>query len=193
MHNEIMKANASGTLQLILHSTFYITLKGGFHMASIAVCPGSFDPVTLGHLDIITRGAKVFDKVIVAVLNNRSKQPLFSVEERVQLLRDVTKDLHNVEVDCFHGLLIDYVKEKKASAIIKGLRAVSDFEYEMQMASINRKLDEDVETFFMMTNNKFSYLSSSIVKEIAKYNAPVGDLVPEIVEKALQEKYRAGK
>lgn len=158
-------------------------------MASIAVCPGSFDPVTLGHLDIITRGAKVFDKVIVAVLNNRSKQPLFTVEERVELLKEVTKDLANVEVDSFHGLLIDYVKEKNASAIIKGLRAVSDFEYEMQMASINRKLDEDVETFFMMTNNNFSYLSSSIVKEIAKYNAPVADLVPDIIEKALKEKY----
>ncbi len=158
-------------------------------MASIAVCPGSFDPVTLGHLDIVTRGAKVFDKVIVAVLNNRSKQPLFTVEERVQLLKEVTKDLPNVEIDSFDGLLIDYVKEKEASAIIKGLRAVSDFEYEMQMASINRKLDENVETFFMMTNNKYSYLSSSIVKEIAKYHAPVADLVPNIVEKALKEKY----
>ncbi len=158
-------------------------------MASIAVCPGSFDPVTLGHLDIITRGASVFDKVIVAVLNNRSKQPLFSVEERVHLLKEVTKDIPNVEIDSFNGLLIDYVKAKQASAIIKGLRAVSDFEYEMQMASINRKLDEDVETFFMMTNNKFSYLSSSIVKEIAKYNAHVGDLVPEVVENALKEKF----
>ncbi|QOY34355.1 pantetheine-phosphate adenylyltransferase [Anaerobacillus isosaccharinicus] len=158
-------------------------------MASIAVCPGSFDPVTLGHIDIITRGAKVFDKVIVAVLNNRSKQPLFTVEERVLLLKEVMKDLPNVEIDSFNGLLIDYVKEKEASAIIKGLRAVSDFEYEMQMASINRKLDENVETFFMMTNNKFSYLSSSIVKEIAKYDAPVGDLVPDIVENALKEKY----
>lgn len=158
-------------------------------MASVAVCPGSFDPVTLGHVDIITRGAKVFDKVIIAVLKNHSKNPLFTVEERVILLKEVTKHLDNVEIDSFHGLLIDYVKEKKASAIIKGLRAVSDFEYEMQMASINRKLDESIETFFMMTNNNYSYLSSSIVKEIAKYNAPVGDLVPEIVEKALREKY----
>lgn len=158
-------------------------------MASIAVCPGSFDPVTLGHLDIISRGAKVFDKVIVAVLNNRSKQPLFSVEERVALLKEVTKDIPNVEIDSFNGLLIDYIKEKQASTIIKGLRAVSDFEYEMQMASINRKLDDEVETFFMMTNNNYSYLSSSIVKEIAKYNAPVSDLVPEVVERALIEKF----
>ncbi|WP_078595456.1 pantetheine-phosphate adenylyltransferase [Evansella clarkii] len=158
-------------------------------MASIAVCPGSFDPVTLGHLDIIKRGSKVFDKVIVAVLNNRSKQPLFTVEERIELLRETTRDIPNVEVDNFNGLLIDYVKEKNASAIIKGLRAVSDFEYELQMASINRKLDENVETFFMMTNNKYSYLSSSIVKEIAKYDAPVGDLVPDAVEEALKKKY----
>lgn len=158
-------------------------------MASIAVCPGSFDPVTLGHLDIITRGAKVFDKVIVAVLNNRNKQPLFTVEERIQLLQETTKDLPNVEVDHFNGLLIDYVKRKNASAIIKGLRAVSDFEYELQMASINRKLDDNVETFFMMTNNKYSYLSSSIVKEVAKYQASVEDLVPEVVEAALRKKF----
>lgn len=158
-------------------------------MASVAICPGSFDPVTLGHLDIITRGSKVFDKVIVAVLNNKSKQPLFTVEERVDLLREVTKEIKNVEVDAFNGLLIDYAKQKNANTIIKGLRAVSDFEYEMQMASINRKLDQDVETFFMMTNNKFSYLSSSIVKEIAKYHAPVSDWVPDAVERALWKKY----
>ncbi|MBU9720465.1 MULTISPECIES: pantetheine-phosphate adenylyltransferase [Bacillaceae] len=158
-------------------------------MGSIAVCPGSFDPVTLGHLDIITRGAKVFDKVIVAVLNNRNKSPLFTVEERLDLLRQTTSDLKNVEVDSFDGLLIDYVKNKNANAIIKGLRAVSDFEYELQMASINRNLNEDVETFFMMTNNKYSYLSSSIVKEVAKYHAPVSDLVPGIVEEALKKKF----
>ncbi|MDG5788311.1 pantetheine-phosphate adenylyltransferase [Evansella sp. AB-P1] len=158
-------------------------------MGSIAVCPGSFDPVTLGHLDIITRGSKVFDKVIVSVLHNRNKQPLFTIEERIELLKQTTKEIPNVEVDHFNGLLIDYVKKKKANAIIKGLRAVSDFEYELQMASINRKLDEDVETFFMMTNNNYSYLSSSIVKELAKYHASVNDLVPEIVEEALRKKY----
>lgn len=158
-------------------------------MASIAVCPGSFDPVTMGHLDIITRGAKVFDTVIVAVLNNQSKKPLFSVAERVELLKEVTKDLPNVEIDSFNGLLIDYAKRVNASTIIRGLRAVSDFEYEMQVASINRKLDHDVETFFMMTNNQYSYLSSSIVKEIAKYHAPVSDLVPVSVEEALRKKF----
>ncbi|MFV8827034.1 pantetheine-phosphate adenylyltransferase [Alkalihalobacterium sp. APHAB7] len=158
-------------------------------MASIAVCPGSFDPVTYGHLDIITRGSKVFDKVIVAVLNNRNKTPLFVVEERVKLLQEVTAHIENVEIDSFNGLLVDYVKQKKATTIIRGLRAVSDFEYEMQAASINRKLDPEVETFFMMTNNQFSYLSSSIVKEVAKYGANVSDIVPDVVEAALRTKY----
>ncbi|WP_096435526.1 pantetheine-phosphate adenylyltransferase [Alteribacter populi] len=159
-------------------------------MGSVAVCPGSFDPVTLGHLDIVTRGAKVFDRVIVSVLNNRSKNPLFSIDERVALLKETTAHLPNVEVDSFDGLLIEYVKNKQANAIIKGLRAVSDFEYELQMASINRKLDEDIETFFMMTNNQYSYLSSSIVKELAKYQASVTDLVPAQVETALLEKFK---
>ncbi|WP_332632213.1 pantetheine-phosphate adenylyltransferase [Halalkalibacter flavus] len=159
-------------------------------MTSIAVCPGSFDPVTLGHLDIITRGASVFDKVIVAVLHNRNKQPMFTVEERVSLLYEATKDLKNVEVDSFNGLLIDYVKEKKANTIIRGLRAVSDFEYEMQAASINKKLGPDIETFFMMTNNHYSYLSSSIVKEVAKYNADVSDIVPDVVAEALKTKFK---
>ncbi|MBP1930740.1 pantetheine-phosphate adenylyltransferase [Ammoniphilus resinae] len=158
---------------------------------SIAVCPGSFDPVTKGHLDIITRGAKVFDKVIVAVLINHTKQPLFTTEERIDLLKQVTNHLPNVEVDAFNGLLVDYMKVNKANAIIKGLRAVSDFEYEMQMASINRLLDEEIETFFMMTNNQYSFLSSSIVKEIAKYQADVSSLVPPIVEEALQRKFAA--
>ncbi|MFC0558722.1 pantetheine-phosphate adenylyltransferase [Halalkalibacter alkalisediminis] len=158
-------------------------------MASIAVCPGSFDPVTLGHLDIITRGASVFDKVIVAVLHNRNKQPMFSIEERVSLLQEATKDLPNVEIDSFNGLLIDYMKEKKANTIIRGLRAVSDFEYEMQAASINKKLGPEIETFFMMTNNHYSYLSSSIVKEVAKYDADVSDIVPDVVAKALKQKF----
>ncbi|MDQ0339195.1 pantetheine-phosphate adenylyltransferase [Caldalkalibacillus uzonensis] len=154
-----------------------------------AVCPGSFDPVTYGHLDIIQRAANVFDHVIVAVLNNSSKKPLFTVEERMELLREVTRDMSNVEVDSFNGLLIDYMKKKGANTIVRGLRAVSDFEYELQVASINRKLDDSIETFFMMTNNKYSYLSSSIVKEIAKYHASVSDLVPPEVEEALMKKF----
>jgi len=157
---------------------------------TIAVYPGSFDPVTYGHIDIISRGASVFDKVIVAVLHNRNKEPMFSIDERVALLREVTKDIENVEIDSFNGLLINYMRERKAKTIIRGLRAVSDFEYEMQAASINKKLGPDVETFFMMTNNNYSYLSSSIVKEVAKYDADVSDLVPSAVEKALRTKFK---
>lgn len=155
----------------------------------IAVCPGSFDPVTNGHLDIIQRGSKTFDKVIVSVLVNGSKKPLFSTEERVALLKEVTKNLPNVEVESFEGLLIDYMKSKNAKVIIKGLRAVSDFEYEMQMASINRLIEDKIETFFMMTNNQYSYLSSSIVKEIARFNADVSAIVPFVVEEALKKKF----
>ena len=158
-------------------------------MASVAVCPGSFDPITYGHLDIISRAARVFDVVYVSILNNKNKKPLFTVEERVQLLHEVTQEMENVEVDSFDGLLVEYMDLKSAKTIIKGLRAVSDFEYELQMASINRKLNDEVETFFMMTNNKYSYLSSSIVKNVAQYHGSVKDLVPYPVEKALQQKF----
>ncbi|WP_413301498.1 pantetheine-phosphate adenylyltransferase [Bacillus sp. 1P10SD] len=158
-------------------------------MASIAVCPGSFDPITYGHLDIIRRGAKVFDSVYVVVLNNSAKNPLFSVEERISLIKEVTKDMPNVMVDEFAGLLVDYAKSVNANAILRGLRAVSDFEYEMQITSMNRVLNEDIETFFIMTNNQYSFLSSSIVKEVAKYNGKITELVPPIVEKELQKKF----
>jgi pantetheine-phosphate adenylyltransferase len=155
----------------------------------VAVYPGSFDPVTFGHLDIIRRAAKQFDRLVVAVLNNTTKNPLFSLEERMALLRDVTADLPNIEIDGFRDLLINYMAKKQAHVIVRGLRAVSDFEYELQMASMNHKLSADVETFFMMTNPTYSYLSSSIVKEIAKFHGPVSDLVPMEVEKALQNKF----
>lgn len=158
--------------------------------ANIAVYPGSFDPVTLGHLDIIHRAAKQFDKLIVAVSNHDRKNPLFTFEEREALLTEVTKDLPNVEIDSFNDLLINYAKTRKASIIVRGLRAVSDFEYELQMASMNRKLSNDAETFFMMTNPKYSFLSSSVVKEIAKFHGPVADFVTPNVEQALKEKYK---
>lgn len=158
-------------------------------MTRLAICPGSFDPITNGHLDIIQRGADIFDHVIVALFNNQMKQPLFSVDERVDLIKEAVKDLPNVTVDSSEGLLIDYAREKEAHVILRGLRAVSDFEYEMQITSMNRKLDESIETFFMMTNNQYSFLSSSIVKEVAKYKASVSGLVPPIVEEALREKY----
>jgi len=160
-------------------------------LASIAVCPGSFDPITFGHLDIIRRGAKVFDKVYVVVLNNSSKKPVFTVEERLSLIQEVTKDIPNVKVDEFSGLLIDYAKSVNANAILRGLRAVSDFEYEMQITSMNRVLNDEIETFFIMTNNQYSFLSSSIVKEVAKYHGNISTLVPPIVEKELQKKFKA--
>ncbi|GIN74393.1 phosphopantetheine adenylyltransferase [Bacillus sp. J14TS2] len=158
-------------------------------MKNIAVCPGSFDPVTMGHMDIIQRGAKVFEEVRVVVLNNSSKKSLFSVEERLELLKAVTKDFDNVIVDTFDGLLVDYAQKVKAKAIIRGLRAVSDFEYEMQITSMNRVLNEQIETFFIMTNNQYSFLSSSIVKEVAKYKGNISELVPKEVEKALEKKF----
>jgi pantetheine-phosphate adenylyltransferase len=158
-------------------------------VGKIAVCPGSFDPITYGHLDIIQRGAKVFDEVYVCVLNNSSKKPLFTVDERVQLIEEVTKPIPNVKVDTFQGLLVDYAKSVNANAIIRGLRAVSDFEYEMQITSVNRVLNEDIETFFVMTNNQYSFLSSSIVKEVAKYNGNISELVPKPVEEALKKKF----
>lgn len=160
-------------------------------MASIAVCPGSFDPITLGHLDIIKRGAKVFDQVYVVVLNNSSKSPLFNVQERIDLILEVTKEIPNVKVDSFQGLLVDYAKSVNANAILRGLRAVSDFEYEMQITSMNRVLNEEIETFFVMTNNQYSFLSSSIVKEVAKYNGNIAELVPLPVKEALIDKFKS--
>lgn len=155
----------------------------------IAVVPGSFDPITNGHLDIIKRAADVFDIIYVAVLNNSSKDPLFSIDERMDLIREVTKDIPNVRIESSSGLLIDYARAKNAKAIVRGLRAISDFEYEMQITSMNKFLDESIETFFIMTKNQYSFLSSSIVKEVARYGGVVSGLVPEVIEKALIEKY----
>jgi len=158
-------------------------------MKRIAVCPGSFDPITLGHLDIIKRGARVFDEVIVVVLNNSAKNSLFTLEERKELITEATSAIPNVSVDSFSGLLMDYAKKINASAILRGLRAVSDFEYEMQITAMNKKLVDEIDTFFVMTNNQYSFLSSSIVKEVAKYGGNVKDLVPDCVNSALTEKF----
>lgn len=155
----------------------------------IAVVPGSFDPITKGHLDIIKRAADIFDTVYVAVLNNSAKKSLFSIEERMALIAEVTESFPNVRIESSSGLLIDYAKAKNAKAIVRGLRAVSDFEYEMQITSMNRVLDESIETFFIMTKNQYSFLSSSIVKEVAKYGGNVSELVPAVVERALKEKF----
>lgn len=155
----------------------------------IAVYPGSFDPITFGHLDIINRGLKIFDEVIIAVAENPVKKALFSIEERVELIRQVLNGNGRAKVDTFGGLLINYVLAKGASVIIRGLRAVSDFEYEFQIAQMNRGISQEVETLFMMTSVPFSYLSSSIVKEVSSLNGPVDGLVPAIVKKALDAKY----
>ncbi|SDK20957.1 pantetheine-phosphate adenylyltransferase [Lacicoccus qingdaonensis] len=158
-------------------------------MTRIAVCPGSFDPITYGHLDIIERTSKVFDKVYISVLKNSSKKGLFTPEERVEMIEEVTSHLDNVEVKQFYGLLVDFCNEVGAKAIVRGLRAVSDFEYEMQLTSMNRKLDSDIETIYMMTNNNYSFISSSIVKEVAKYGGKIEDVVPPHVANLLQEKF----
>lgn len=154
----------------------------------VAVYPGSFDPVTYGHIDIIERVAVLFDRVIVAVSRNRRKAPLFLVEERVDMLRQVLQPYYNVEVDSFDGLTVDYTKEQGAQAIIRGLRAISDFENELMLAHTNKKLDASVETIFLMTRAEFSFISSSAVKEIAYYNGCVLDMVPPLVEERLREK-----
>ena len=158
-------------------------------LSKIAVVPGSFDPLTNGHLDIIKRAARVFGDVRVAIMNNSSKNSLFTAEERVNLIAEVTATMPNVKVESSSGLLIDYAESVGASAIVRGLRAVSDFEYEMQITSMNRYLDESIETFFIMTNNQYSFLSSSIVKEAAKYGGSISGLVPPQVEAALKKKY----
>lgn len=155
-----------------------------------AIYPGSFDPVTYGHLDIIERSSRLFDCLVVAILNNPKKDYLFSVDERIHMLKESTKHLYNVEIDSFSGLLVDYAKIKDAKVIVKGLRAISDFEYELQMASINKKLSPSIETLFMMTNNKYSYLSSSIVKEVALFNGNVDCLVPPIVSNCIYQKIK---
>ena len=157
----------------------------------IAVCPGSFDPVTLGHLDIITRASKLFDHVIVLVSKNIMKaEASFTTQERKEMIQRVTKDLPNVSIDILNGLLADYVKEVQAIAIVKGLRAVSDFEYEFQMALLNKALNPEYETMFMMTNTKYSYISSSMVKELAGFHGDLTGLVPcEIIE-TIEEKYK---
>jgi len=155
-----------------------------------AVYPGSFDPATNGHIDIIKRSGALFDKVIVAVLINPNKSPLFSVEERVDILRRTCGDIKNVEIDSFSGLLIDYCKSKNANVIVKGLRAVSDFEYELQMAHMNKKLNQEIETVFIMTSSRYSYLSSSLVKEVAQFGGCIRGLVPEVIEKEIYERLK---
>lgn len=159
-------------------------------MERIAVYPGSFDPITNGHLDIIRRASRIYDKVIVGVLCNGGKNPVFTPEERVCMIRSVTSDIQNVEVDSFTGLLVEFVKAKNAEVIIKGLRTVADFEYEFQMALLNKALNPEYETMFMMTDTKYSYISSSMVKELAGFKGDLTGLVPASIINKIQEKYK---
>jgi len=156
----------------------------------LAVYPGSFDPLTNGHVDIIERGTRLFDKIVVAILLNVEKSPLFSMQERVEIVREVFKGRPNVEVDTFEGLLVDYVAARKADVIVRGLRALSDFETEFQMALMNRRLNSHIETVFMMPAEQYTYISSRLIKEVFSLGGQVRGLVPEIVESRLREKQR---
>jgi pantetheine-phosphate adenylyltransferase len=160
-------------------------------MSTLAVYPGSFDPLTNGHVDIIARGARLFDRIIVAILLNAEKAPLFTVAERVDIAREVFKGRPNVEVDTFDGLLVDYVERRHAQVIVRGLRAVSDFEFEFQMALMNQRLNSNIETVFMMPAEKYTYISSRLIKEVFSLGGRVDGLVPELVEKRLREKPEA--
>jgi len=155
----------------------------------LAIYPGTFDPITNGHLDLVLRGLRIFDKIIIAVAPHPKKLPLLSLEERLRLIKESVKGLKNVEVEAFNGLLVDYVKKKKGCVVMRGLRAVSDFEYELQMALMNRRLDMKIETVFMMPSEEFSYLTSTIVKEVASFGGSIKGLVSEAVEIALREKF----
>jgi pantetheine-phosphate adenylyltransferase len=157
-------------------------------MSSTAICPGSFDPITNGHLDIIHRAATMFDRLVVAVLRNTEKQCLFSIEDRVTLIRESLQGVPNVEVDAFEGLLVDYVRAKGARHILRGIRALSDFEYEFQMALMNRRLAPEVDTVFLMPREEYTYLSSRLVREVARLGGPVEGLVPAPVARLLKER-----
>ena len=159
----------------------------------IAIYPGTFDPITYGHIDILERAIKLFDRVVISIARNSSKQPLFSDKERLDLIRQVTTKYPQVEVDSFDGLLVEYAQKKKATAVVRGLRAISDFEYEFQMALMNRALDGGLETVFLMPNEKYTYLNSSIVREIARLRGDVSGFVPPVVKKALEGKLRSKK
>jgi len=157
-------------------------------MSTLAVYPGSFDPLTNGHVDIILRGARLFDRIVVAILVNAEKNPLFTMAERVEIARDVFKSQTSVEVDTFDGLLVDYVQKRQAQVIVRGLRAVSDFEFEFQMALMNRRLNSTIETVFMMPAEQYTYISSRLIKEVFSLGGRVSGLVPDLVEQRLRQK-----
>ncbi|MDX1707973.1 MAG: pantetheine-phosphate adenylyltransferase [Desulfobacterales bacterium] len=158
-------------------------------MPKVAIYPGSFDPVTNGHIDIVERGLKLFDKIIVSILHNPKKEYLFPLEERLEMLRDCLKKFKGVEIDSFDGLLVDYAASRKAHAILRGLRAMSDFEYEFQMALMNRRLNREVQTVFLMTGLRWIFTSSSIIKEAIQFGGNIDGMVPKLVQKKLKQKY----
>jgi len=157
--------------------------------SKVVIYPGTFDPITNGHISVVSRALKIFDRLVIAILNNPNKVPLFSMEERIQMIREVLKDQRHVEVDSFNGLLVDYVIQKKTNVVIRGLRALSDFEYEFQMALMNRKLNREVQSIFLMTDYKWFYTSSTIIKEAASLGGDVSGLVPPIVCRKLKQKF----
>ena len=159
----------------------------------IGVYPGTFDPITNGHIDIVRRSFQIFDKLIIAVAPNPKKGPLFDIQERVEMIREATRDIPNVEIEIFEGLLAEYMKRKGVHAIVRGLRAISDFEHEFMMALLNRKLDSEVETVFLMPSEEYSYLTSSAIKEVASYGGVVKDLVTPMVARRLRERFQKGK
>lgn len=157
-----------------------------------AIYPGSFDPITNGHLDLIERGARLFDRLVVAILENAAKEPLFSVNERIEMLREVTRPYANVSIDSFQGLLVDYMKTRKAQVIVRGIRAISDYEYELQMALMNKRLWPAVETVFLMSSEAYSFVSSRLIKQVFELGGDVSGLVPPIVEARLKNRVRRG-
>ncbi len=158
-----------------------------------AIYPGFFDPITNGHLSIVNRALKIFDKLIIAILKNPQKAPLFSIEERIYMIREALKGVENIEVDTFDGLLVDYAVEKNSNVVVRGLRALSDFEYEFQMALMNRKLNRNVQSIFLMTDYKWFYTSSTIIKEAASFGGDISGLVPDVVNRKLKEKFSPTK
>ncbi len=162
-------------------------------MIKTAIYPGFFDPITNGHLSIVDRALKIFDKLIIAILLNPHKDPLFTIDERINMIKEAVKGEPHIEVDTFDGLLVDYAVKRKSNVVLRGLRALSDFEYEFQMALMNRKLNRDVQSIFLMTDYKWFYTSSTIIKEAARFGGDISDLVPEVANEALKEKFGSSK